>query len=189
MQQMCQAWLQWLQMRESVLYQGSFGLRDVSGTSKMSKETVFRIASMVKLLTSVAALQLVEIGKLRLDDPAAKVDPTLASPQVLLGFDAEGVPLLRPAQKPITLRNLLSHTSGFSYQLWDPNVVLYLKVEGAKPDLPRMPLMFEPDTRWAYGGGLDRVGRLVEIASGKKLDRYFHDHILGPLGMTNPDSH
>ena len=170
---------------ELVLYQGSFGLRDVSGTSKMSKETVFRIASMVKLLTSAAALQLVEIGKLRLDYPAAKVDPTLASPQVLLGFDAEGVPLLRPAQKPITLRNLLSHTSGFSYQLWDPNVVLYLKVARAKPDLPRMPLMFEPDTRWAYGGGLDRVGRLVEIASGKKLDRYFHDHILGPLGMTN----
>jgi methyl acetate hydrolase len=79
-------------------------------------ETVFRIASMVKLLTSIAALQLVETGKLRLDDPAAKVDPTLASPQVLLGFDAGGVPLFRPAQKPITLRNLLSHTSGFSYQ-------------------------------------------------------------------------
>jgi methyl acetate hydrolase len=170
---------------EAVLYQGSFGLRDVSGTSKMSMETVFRIASMVKLLTSIAALQLVETGKLRLDDPAAKVDPTLASPQVLLGFDAGGVPLFRPAQKPITLRNLLSHTSGFSYQLWDPNVVRYLRVTRTKPDLPRMPLMFDPGTRWAYGSGLDRVGRLVEIASGKRLDRYFHDHILGPLGLTN----
>jgi CubicO group peptidase (beta-lactamase class C family) len=138
---------------------------------------------MVKLLTSVAAMQLVENGKLRLDEPAANIDPALGSLQVLAGFDARGAPQLRPAQKPITLRNLLSHTSGLSYQLWDADVVRYLKVSRNNPALPRMRLMFDPGARWAYGGSIDRVGRLVEIVSGKTLERYFRDHLLGPLGM------
>jgi methyl acetate hydrolase len=169
--------------QQSVIYQGAFGLRDMAATSHMSTDTVFRIASMVKLLTSVAALQLVERGKLKLDQPAGEIDPTLASAQVLTGFDAKGVPQLRPAQRPITLRSLLTHTSGFSYLLWDPQVVRYLKAARGDPALPRMPLMFEPGSRWAYGGGVDRVGRMIEIASGQSLDRYFSDHITGPLGM------
>jgi methyl acetate hydrolase len=170
---------------QSVVYEGAFGLRDIAAASRMSTDTVFRIASMAKLLTSVAALQLVERGKLKLDEPAGNIDPTLGSVQVLVGFDAKGVPQLRPAQKPITLRNLLTHTSGFSYLLWDPHVVRYLKVARSNPSLPRMPLMFEPDSRWAYGGSLDRVGRMVEIAGGQSLDRYFSDHITGPLGMND----
>jgi methyl acetate hydrolase len=167
----------------SVIYEGAFGVRDIG--AKMSMDTVFRVASMVKLLTSVAAMQLVERGRLRLDDPAANIDPTLASPLVLSGFDARGVPLLRTARKPITLRNLLSHTSGFSYPLWDVNAVRYLKAARGNPELPRTPLFFDPGDRWAYGGSLDRVGRLVEISSGQTLDRYFHDHILRPLGMND----
>jgi methyl acetate hydrolase len=169
--------------KESVVYEGAFGFRDLATGSRMSAGTVFRIASMVKLLTSVAALQLVESGKLKLDEPAGNIDPTLDSVQVLAGFGANGEPQLRPAQKPVTLRNLLTHTSGFSYLLWDPNVVRYLKVARSHPTLPRMPLMFEPGSRWAYGGSLDRVGRMVEIAGGQSLDRYFSDHITGPLGM------
>jgi methyl acetate hydrolase len=170
---------------QSVVYEGAFGFRDMAAASRMSTDTIFRIASMVKLLTSVAALQLVERGKLELDEPAGTIDPTLASALVLTGFDAKGVPQLRPAQKPITLRNLLTHTSGFSYPLWDPTVVRYLKVAGSNPAWPRMPLMFEPGSRWAYGGSLDRVGRMVEIAGGQSLDRYFSDHITGPLGMND----
>jgi len=169
----------------AVVYQGAFGARDIGKPAKMSVDTVFRIASMVKPLTSVAAMQLVEAGKLKLDEPAADIDPTLAAPQVLTGFDAKGVPQLRPARKPITLRGLLTHTSGFSYPLWDPNVVRYLKAARGNPRLPRMPLMFDPQAKWSYGGSLDRVGRLVEIASGEPLDRYFRDHILGPLGMND----
>ncbi len=169
--------------QQSLIYQGAFGLRDMGAASHMSIDTVFRIASMVKLLTSVAALQLVERGKLKLDEPAGKIDPTLGSMQVLAGFDAKGVPQLRLAQKPITLRALLTHTSGFSYLLWDPQVVRYLKIARGDPNLPRMPLMFEPGARWSYGGGIDRVGRMVEIASGQSLDRYFSDHITRPLGM------
>jgi CubicO group peptidase (beta-lactamase class C family) len=170
---------------QSVVYGGAFGSRNLTTASRMSTDTVFRIASMVKLLTSVAALQLVERGKLELDEPAGNIDPTLGSAQVLGGFDANGIPQLRPAQKPITLRNLLTHTSGFSYPLWDPNAVRYLKVARSDPSYPRTPLMFEPGSRWAYGGGLDRVGRMVEIASGQSLDRYFSDHITGPLAMND----
>jgi methyl acetate hydrolase len=170
---------------KSVVYERAFGLRNVATTTSMSSDTVFRIASMVKLLTSVAALQLVEQGKLKLDEPAGNIDPTLASPQVLIGFDAKGAPQLRPAQKPLTLRNLLTHTSGLSYALWDPDVTRYLKAARGKSDLPRMPLMFEPGERWAYGGSIDRVGRMIEIASGQNLDRYFRDNITGPLGMND----
>jgi methyl acetate hydrolase len=170
---------------QSVVYEGAFGFRDMATASRMSTDTVFRIASMVKLLTSIAALQLVERGKLKLDEPAGNIDPTLGSAQVLAGFDAKGVPQLRPAQRPITLRNLLTHTSGLSYPLWDSNVVRYLKVARSNPALPRMPLMFEPGSRWAYGGSLDGVGRMVEIAGGQSLDRYFSDHITGPLGMND----
>ncbi|MET3843530.1 serine hydrolase domain-containing protein [Bradyrhizobium sp. OAE829] len=169
----------------SVVYQGTFGTRNVAAAIPMSPDTVFRIASMVKLLTSVAALQLVERGKLKLDEPAANIDPTLASPQVLAGFDVKGTPQLRPAHKPITLRNLLTHTSGFSYPLWDPNVVRYQKAARADPALPRRPLMFEPGARWAYGGSIDNVSQLVEIASGQTIDRYFSEHITGPLGMSD----
>jgi CubicO group peptidase (beta-lactamase class C family) len=169
----------------SVIYQGAFGVRNVATTTAMSSDTIFRIASMVKLLTSVAALQLVERGKLRLDEPADPVDPTLASVQVLAGFDAKGVPELHPPHQPITLRNLLTHTSGFSYPLWDPNVVRYLKAARNNSALPRRPLMFEPGTKWAYGGSIDNVGRLVEIAGGENLERYFRDHITGPLGMND----
>src|SRR6202049_5039982 len=121
---------------QSVVYEGAFGFRDMAAASRMSTDTVFRIASMVKLLTSVAALQLVERGKLKLDEPAGNIDPTLGSVQVLVGFNAKGVPHLRPAQKPITLRNLLTHTSGFSYSLWDLNVVRYLKVARSDPSYP-----------------------------------------------------
>jgi methyl acetate hydrolase len=170
---------------QSVVYEGAFGFRNMATGSRMSTGTVFRVASMVKLLTSVAALQLVERGKLKLDEPVGNIDPTLASAQVLAGFDTKGVPQLRPAQRPITLRNLLTHTSGFSYPLWDSNVVRYLKVARRNPALPRMPLMFDPGSRWAYGGGLDSVGRMVEIAGGQSLDRYFSDHITGPLGMSD----
>jgi methyl acetate hydrolase len=170
--------------QESVIYQGAFGVRSMAAAAPMSSDTIFRIASMVKLLTSVAALQLVERGELKLDEPAGDIDPALASPQILIGFDAKGVPQLRAAQKPL-LRNLLTHTSGFSYPLWDRNVIRYLKFARGHPGLPRMPLMFEPGTKWAYGGSLDRVGRMVELAGGQSLDTYFRDNITGPLGMND----
>jgi CubicO group peptidase (beta-lactamase class C family) len=167
----------------AVIYEGAFGSRSVGAATRMSPDTVFRIASMVKLLTSVAAMQLVEQDRLKLDEPAEKIDPELASFLVLDGFDGKGAPQMRAARKPLTLRNLLTHTSGFSYPLWDASVVRYLKCCLTDKKLPHRPLTFDPDSKWAYGSSIDRVGRLVEIASGMPLDRYFGDHITGPLGM------
>jgi len=167
----------------AVVYEGAFGPRCAGAATRMSPDTVFRIASMVKLLTSVAAMQLAERDKLKLDEPAEKIDPDLASFLVLDSFDDKGAPQMRTPRAPLTLRNLLTHTSGFAYPLWDASVVRYLKCCLTDKKLPKRPLTFDPDTKWAYGSSIDRVGRLVEIASGKPLDRYFQDHITGPLGM------
>ena len=170
---------------DAVLYESAIGLRGAGADARMSTDTVFRIASMVKLLTSVAAMQLVERGRLKLDEPAGNIDPVLAAPRVLTGFDARGVPQLGEAREFLTLRNLLTHTSGFSYSLWDTNVLRYVQFARGKKDFPRMPLMFEPGAKWAYGGSIDRVSRMVEIASGQGIDKYFRDNITGPLGMSD----
>ncbi len=97
-----------------VMYEGAFGRRDLPGGPAMTLDTVFRIASMTKAVTSVAAMQLVEQGKLRLDQPIGDVLSELAAPQVLEGFDSTGAPRLRPARRAITLRHLLTHTAGFT---------------------------------------------------------------------------
>lgn len=171
----------------SLLYEGAIGLRSTGADARMTTDTIFRIASMVKLLTSVAAMQLVERGRLKLDEPAGNVDPNLTAPRILAGFDSGGAPQLREANQHLTLRNLLTHTSGFSYPLWDANVLRYVRFArtGKNKDLPRMPLMFEPGAKWAYGGSIDRVSRMIEIASGQGIDRYFRDNITGPLGMND----
>jgi methyl acetate hydrolase len=173
------------------IYEGAFGVRRLGGAAAMTLDTVFRIASMTKAITSVAAMQLVEQGKLSLDGPAPAIDPALSSPQVLTGFDAAGKPQLRPAKRPITLKHLLTHTAGFCYAIWNPNVERYVAASGM-PEMSsgqlaalRMPLMFDPGERWEYGINIDWVGRLVEEASGLKLDAYLADHITGPLGMVD----
>ncbi len=174
---------------KGVIYEGAFGTRELGTGPDMTLDTVFRIASMTKAITSVAAMQLVEQGKLKLEEPVPNIDPALGSPQVLEGFDASGAPKLRPAKRPITLRHLLTHTAGFSYEIWDANMVRYVKVSGmpstatGKVASIRMPLVFDPGDKWEYGVNIDWVGRLVESVSGQTLDAYFRDKIFAPLGM------
>jgi methyl acetate hydrolase len=171
------------------LYEGVFGTRDLGKGPVMTVDTIFRIASMTKAVTCVAAMQLVEQGKLQLEDPVPNIDPALGSPQVLEGFDAAGAPKLRPAKRPITLRHLLTHTAGFSYEIWNPNTVRYVKTSGMpsfgtlKVAALRMPLAFDPGDKWEYGVNIDWVGRIVEATSGQPLDAYFRDRIFGPLNM------
>jgi methyl acetate hydrolase len=174
-----------------VIYQGAFGKRDLSKDDPMTLDSVFWIASMTKAVTSAAGMQLVEQGKLSLDEPIGKVLPDLASPQVLEGFDAKGAPKLRPAKKPITLRHLMTHTAGFAYDMWNGDMVQYLEKTGT-PGITtcqnaalKTPLMTDPGTRWEYGTNLDFVGKAVEAASGKRLDAYLHDHMFTPLGMND----
>jgi methyl acetate hydrolase len=171
-----------------IVYEGIFGRRRLHEGAAMTRDTVFRIASMVKLMTSVAALQLVEQNKLSLDAPVPDLEPTLGSPQVLDGFDAKGIPRLRPATRPISLRHLLTHTAGFTYRLWDAKAVQYRKSIDLLPpsergQAPRTPLMFDPGERWQYGTSIDWVGRIVEFISGERLDVYFRKHIVDPLNM------
>jgi len=172
------------------LYEGAFGKRRLGEAAAMTRDTVFRVASMVKLITSVAALQLVEQGKLALDAPVPDIDPAVGAPQVLDGFDAKGVPQLRPAKRPIALRHLLTHTSGFAYRLWDAKAVRYANAfehlpPAQRKQAPRTPLMFDPGEAWQYGTSIDWVGRIVEAVSGDPLDVYFRKNIFDPLAMND----
>ena len=172
-----------------VLYEGAFGMRDLDAGGAMTFGTLFRIASMTKAITSVAAMQLVEQGKIGLDDPVPDIDPALARPQRLDGFDAAGQPRLRPAERAITLRHLLTHTAGFTYDWSNPNTARYAELTGLPPTSSGklaalgQPLAFEPGERWEYGINIDWVGRIVEALSGKTLDTYLREHVCGPLGM------
>ncbi len=176
---------------EGVFYESAFGTRDLAQGTAMTLDTMFRIASMTKAVTSVAALQLVEQGKLTLDGPLPDIDPALSAPQVLEGFDPSGTPRLRPARCPITLRHLLAHTAGFGNEQWSADMVRYIKASGTpsastgKLASLRLPLMFDPGARWEYGVNTDWVGLLIEAAGGQKLDAYFQQHIFGPLGMAD----
>jgi methyl acetate hydrolase len=175
--------------REGPVYQGAFGTRALPDGAAMTADTVFWIASMTKAITSTAAMQLVEQGRLALDRPIAEVLPELAAPQVLEGFDPAGEPRLRPARRPITLRHLITHTSGFVYDIWNPQMGRYM----AKSSTPgiiscenaalRLPLIFDPGDAWDYGIGIDWVGKAVERVSGQRLGDYFAEHLFGSLGI------
>ncbi len=168
--------------REKVLYAGAFGTRDSSGVP-VKADCIFAIASMTKAITTVAALQLVEQGKVKLEEPVAKYLPKLEKLEVLERFDETGKPVLRPAKTPVTLKHLLTHTCGFCYDTWDEKMFRYASQVGQIPAVP--PLMFEPGTRWQYGMGCDWAGRLVESLSGVSLEEYFQTRILRPLGMAD----
>lgn len=168
---------------------GAFGLDDAAAAKPMAADGLFQIASMSKAITSVAALQLVEGGLVGLDDPVGRWLPELADPQVLEGFSDAGEPLLRPANGAITLRHLLTHTSGLGYDFTREEL---LRVRATQPDhRPGSragmagPLLFDPGTRWEYGVSTDWAGLLVEAVSGQSLGDYLEAHVTGPLGMVD----
>jgi len=171
------------------LYEGAFGKRELGKDASMTIDTVVWIASMTKAITGSAAMQLVERGTLSLEKPAGDVVGELAAAKVLEGFDAAGKPRLRAPRRPITLKQLLTHTAGFGYEIWRPEIAQYQAATGT-PGITTCtnaalttPLLFDPGDRWEYGINIDWVGKMVEAVSGLKLDRYFQDNIFGPLGM------
>ncbi len=175
--------------RAGPVYQGAFGRRALPDGAAMTADTVFWIASMTKAITSTAAMQLVEQGKLTLDGPIAGVLPELAAPQVLEGFDSAGEPRLRPARRPITLRHLITHTAGFVYDIWNADLGRYMEKRGipgiifCENAALALPLIFDPGDKWDYGINIDWVGKAVERVSGQKLGDYFAQHLFGPIGM------
>jgi methyl acetate hydrolase len=174
-----------------LLYEGAFGKRDLTTGAEMTIDTIFRIASLTKALTSVAAMQLVEQGRLGLDEPIGRILPELAAPYVLTGFEGSGRPRLRPARRPITLRHLLTHTAGFGYEMLSAELARLIRRTGipstgsGRLAALRLPLLFDPGERWEYGINIDWVGRAVEAAALVPLDRYFGEHICAPLGMAD----
>lgn len=174
---------------DGIVYQGAFGERMLGSNVPMTLDTVFHIASMTKAITAAAAMQLVEQGRLTLDEPLGRFAPHLAEPRVLEGFDAEGQPRLRPARGAITLRHLMTHTAGFTYDIWNADMNRYARVTGTPGARTgrlaglEQPLVFDPGERWEYGINIDWIGRLVEIVSGQNLDAYMRQHLFAPLGM------
>jgi CubicO group peptidase (beta-lactamase class C family) len=168
--------------RDGLLYEGAAGL--------MSVDTVIWVASMTKALVSVAALQLIEQGRLELEQPVADVLPAFGELQVLEGFDGDE-PRLRPPTCQATIRNLLTHTSGMSYWFANPDVLRYHELTGIPEPTTceravfKMPLIADPGTRWEYGISTDWLGQVIESVSGTDLAAYCHEHLFSPLGMAD----
>lgn len=151
----------------------------------VAADAIYAIASMTKAVTTIAAMQLVEAGKIKLDEPAATYAPAVGKARVL---DAGK---MRPPKTPVTVRQLMSHTSGFGYEFMDPTLFDLV----GKKKLPSVmaggdgflnaPLLFDPGARWNYGISTDWLGRIVEKVSGETLEAYFKQHIFDPLGMTD----
>lgn len=169
------------------LYVGAHGLTEARGSVPMAPDAIFWLASMTKLVTTIAAMQMVEAGKLSLDDPVRDVLPELAHPEVLNGFDEAGRPILGPAHRAITLRHLLTHMSGIGYDTMNPNLLRARGVQGPPPMTTMAslhgPLVFQPGEGWEYGASIDWAGLLLERASGLPLNQYFTQNIFEPLGM------
>ncbi len=181
--------------RNGTIYEGGFGSRTLGTATEMTPDTVVWIASMTKALTSTAAMQLVEQGKLTLDTLASDIVPELGQVVVLEGYDADGQPRTRAPKRAITLRHLLTHTAGFSYEFWNADILRYLEVKGVPPIIScqnaalQLPLLFDPGDRWEYGINIDWAGKIVEAISGKKLGLYLAENVLGPLDMTDTAFH
>jgi CubicO group peptidase (beta-lactamase class C family) len=173
-------------------YERTFGWSDVEHRKPMRRNTVFRIFSMTKPVVAAGAMKLIDQGKLSLDDPVSKYIPAFAGLKVYAGGAADA-PLVSDADSVMTIRHLLTHTSGLGYgltrepadsifvraHLYDPASTLEQFVDS----VAKLPLMFSPGTRWSYSSALEVVGRVIEVISGQTLDRYLEEQLFQPLGM------
>src|SRR5437588_3525367 len=181
--------------RGSVVWFKAQGMADAEAGKPMRPDTLFRICSMTKPITSVAVMMLYEEGRFLLEDPVSKYLPEFKNPKVLVK-PASGEPYSIPATKEITIRDLMRHTSGLTYH-WNADLGPMYKsanvahglvpydgtIEDTVKRLAALPLLFNPGERWEYSLGVDVLGRLVEVVSGKPLDEFFRSRIFEPLGM------
>lgn len=172
-----------------VIYEGAAGERQLGSGKPMTVDSVFWIASFTKLVTTICAMQLVEQGKIDLDEPVEKFVPEISKPQILEGFDANGQPILRDAKVKITLRHLLTHTSGHTYDFFNPNHKKW-NDENHVPDsfstedsVNYAPRAREAGESWEYGLAIDWAGKVVEKISGMRLNDYMQKNIMQPLGL------
>lgn len=185
-----------IQQHGKPVYFKCFGVRDVESKRPMTADTIFRIYSMSKPITSVAAMMLVEEGKLRLDDPVSKYIPAFADLKVGVEKPGEKSTLaLEPVKRPITIEDLLRHTSGLTYGFYGESAVrkLYANSDLFDGDfdnavfaerIAKLPLAEQPGTRWDYGHSTDVLGRVIEVISGQSLFQFEKQRLLDPLAMT-----
>ena len=184
----------------TIVYHKAFGMSDAENGSAFKEDDIFRIASQTKAITSTAVLMLWEEGHFRLDDPISKYIPEFADTGVMETFDERDSSFtVTPLQTPITIRHLLSHTSGIGYGMIDGDPRFRkafakagiidaftgdpITLEENIPKLAAMPLHHEPGEAWTYSEGLDVLGRFIEIVSGKPFDEFLRTRIFDPLGM------
>ena len=168
--------------KDGILYNEAAGVSSTLTKRPMTKDTIFNMASMTKPITSVAIMMLVDEGKLKLDDEVAKYLPKYKDPVVISRFnEADASYETRPARRPITIRHLLTHTSGIGYGFASPMLTKIMQKTG-KTELD-LPLLFDPGESWAYGASTRVLGNVIEVLSGQKLDAFLQSRILQPLGM------
>lgn len=170
--------------RQGVLYEGAAGLMDGETQAPMGVDAIFAIMSMTKPVTSVAIMMLAEQGTLRLDDPVSRYLDTFSSPRVVTAFDeADGSYQTRPAGRPMTIRHLLTHTSGIGYAFSSP-VIVRMQKSTPKGEL-ELPLLHDPGERWTYGASTRALGLIVERVTGSNLESWYQANIFKPLGMVD----
>jgi CubicO group peptidase (beta-lactamase class C family) len=188
-----------IQQHGKPFYLKCFGVRDVATHLPMTPDTIFALHSMTKPITSVAAMMLIDAGKLALSDPASKYIPGFADVQVgVSSVAADGTPVLKlvPLDRPLTIEDLLRHTSGITYDYIGGKLIDRAYSESGLFDgqfdnkvfaerIARLPLARQPGTLWRYGHSTDVVGRIIEIVSGQSLYQFEKQHIFDPLGMTS----
>jgi CubicO group peptidase (beta-lactamase class C family) len=188
-----------IQQHGKPVYHEFFGVRDVASKLPMTDDTIFRLYSMSKPITSVAAMMLVDEGRLKLDDPVARYIPSFAAARVgVEKKDEHGEKVLElvPVNRQVTILDLMRHTSGIVYGFYGDGMVRHLydkaKIYDGDFDnaefaerIARLPLAVQPGTLWDYGHSTDILGRVMEVVSGKSLLHFEQDRLFGPLGMTN----
>ena len=169
---------------EGVIYEGAAGPRAVGRPEPVTAESIFRIASMTKMVCTVAALQQRDRGNLAFDAPVDTYCPDFADLRVLDGFDDDGRPRLRAPAHRATVRQLVTHTTGLAYGFWNANLMRWQAATGTGSTFDA-PMVADPGTTFHYGVSTDWLGRVVEAASGTSLRDYLTEHVFAPLGMTS----
>jgi methyl acetate hydrolase len=172
-----------------VIYKGEFGPSRIDREDTINSDAIFQLHSMTKAITGTGCMQLVEQGRISLDDDCGPLVPALSNPRVLIGFEDDGKPITRPAKGAITLRRLLTHTAGFVYEQWNPGMNQWMNSTGIgrsdfyKGSSTCPPLGFDPGERWEYGINIDWAGKVLEAVTNQTLDAYLNENVLTPLGM------
>ena len=177
--------------RSANFYEGAAGKRELGKDQPMTLDTVMAIFSTTKALTGVTIMQLVEEGKIRLEDAAKKYVPEIAELQVLDGFDAAGQPKTRAPKRDITINDLMLHTSGLCYEFFSHDDLKYRTAKNIPTVVScsfasiRTVLLHDPGERWTYGANIDWLGRIVEQQRAKRLGEVMKERIFAPLGMVD----